>query len=120
MKLKKKLLLLCLGILTIFWLIASYQHVRAYNQMEEEDIERLGEELVKLLDYEPVWLYGLGKLLLTTGLLIAIGWVIIIFETVKKAKKRTKGKSKLILLCMLLFLIISGYNTMRTIPAVLS
>ena len=81
---RKKLLFLGLCVLTVLWLIASYQHVRAYNQMIEEDRERLGEEVAKLLDYKPVWLYGRwGELLLLLGLLLAFVWGISLLVFVK-------------------------------------
>ena len=119
---RKKLLSLALFALTILWLIASYQHVRAYNQLIEEDRERLGDELAELLDYEPVWLYGWGELLFFTGLLIAIAWIIIIYEVVKKVKKRikggSKGVSKFIPVCILLFLLINVFVIihLRSLP----
>jgi len=71
----KKLLLLGLCIVTVLWLIASYQHVRAYNQMIEKDREKWGDAIVEYRDYYPVWLWGWGKLLLFLGLLIAFAWV---------------------------------------------
>ena len=83
--------MLCFGILTIFWLIGSYIHVRAYDEMRKDDIERLGEEIAELIDYYPVWLWGWGELLLLIGMFIVFGWIIIIFEILKKVKTLWKS-----------------------------
>lgn len=108
-----RIFLLVMCILTIFWLTASYVHVRAYNQMREDDIERLGEEIAELIDYYPVWIWGLGQLLLVIGILLAMAWIIIIFEMVKRVKKRITGGSKIMPLrvCgMIVMLIVTTLN----------
>ena len=90
-----RIFLLVMCILTIFWLTASYIHVTAYNEMRQDDIERLGEEIVELIEYYPVWLWGWGQLLLIIGIFVVMTWIIIIFEMVKRVKKRITGGSKI-------------------------
>ena len=102
MKLKKKLLLLCLVILTILWLIACFQHVTAYNQMVEEKKQELGEDFVnRIVDFYPVWVWEWGELYLLGGIFISMGWIVSIYEFIKGLKKRTNGRSKIISLMAL-------------------
>ena len=79
----KKLLLFVTIILlavTIFWMIAFYQHIQAYNRMIEEsevDIEHLGN----MLDLrKPFWVWGNGPILTVIGLVLAFAWVFLVNE----------------------------------------
>ena len=112
-KLRKKILLLVLLGATILWLLAWYQHVSAYNQMREDDIERVGKEIAELIDYYPVWIWGWGQLLLVIGILLAMAWTVIIFEMVKRVKKRITGGSKImpLMVCgMIVMLTVATLN----------
>ena len=72
----------------IFWMIAFYQHIQAYNKMIEEievDIKRFGNILD--LGY-PFWVWGNGPILTVIGLVLAFAWVFLIYNGWKVLKQK--------------------------------
>lgn len=80
---KKVLPLLILLALSLLWLIALFQHVKAYNQMIEEKREQVGDYIVdEIMDFPPVWGLGNNPLLLATGSSLVAIWICLLIEKV--------------------------------------
>ena len=83
-----KIAFVILLVVTIVWVLACFQHVKAYNQMIEKTREQWGDEVMKFIDFYPVWIWGLGQLLLGIGFGLGISWICFLSELYQLRKRR--------------------------------
>ena len=88
MRRRFKIAFAILLVATIVWTLACYLHVQAYNQMIEKKRQQVGDEIIKIIDFYPVWIWGLGELLLGIGFGLGISWILVAYSFVSKHKKR--------------------------------
>ena len=75
MRRRFKIAFVILLVATIVWTLACYLHVQAYNQMIEKKRQQVGDVIIKLIDFYPVWAWRFAPVLLFVGFYIGVAWI---------------------------------------------
>ena len=74
-------------VVTVFWMIAFYEHIRAYDRMVQEAQEDTSLGRV-FITWEPFFLWGNFPFFIVSGFILAFAWPILVYGgwTVLKQK----------------------------------